>query len=141
MTSIKSCPSGYILRKGYTRKFSKNIKNQGFTVRRKGQLYTAKPTTNTVYVPPLCIKDRKINSTRIGKLRKGDLIKYGYQSRLSDRLRHKALEKAIDTYGPLITYRKLDAVVKLSVRTAPKAHQIFLKDREWIRANFELKKE
>ena len=77
---------------------------------------------------------------RIGKLRKGDLIKYGYQYRLSDRIRHTALKKAINSYGALSVYHKLDAVAKLSVTVAPDAHIIFVKDREWVRTNFRLSK-
>ena len=38
MVSIKNtrCPKGYILRKGYTRKFRQSIATSGYTVRRKG---------------------------------------------------------------------------------------------------------
>jgi len=68
----------------------------------------------------------------MGKLRKGDLIKYGYQYRLSDRMRHAALKKAIAAYGALSVYRKLDAVTKLSAHTVPDASLIFKKDRNWV---------
>jgi hypothetical protein len=68
----------------------------------------------------------------MGKLRKGDLIKYGYQYRLSDRMRHAALQKAIAAYGALTVYHKLDAVTKLSVHMAPDASLIFKKDRDWV---------
>ena len=72
--------------------------------------------------------------TVFGKLRRGDLIKYGYEYRLADRLRHGALEKAIKHYGALSVYHKLDAVAKLTKHTAPDASAIFSKDREWVRA-------
>jgi hypothetical protein len=123
------------MRKGYTRKFRPSITASGFTVRRKGKMFTVHPTTNTIKVDASCIKNRsrKNTSTRIGKLRKGDLIKYGYQYRLSDRLREKALDKAVEKYGALTVYRKLDAVAKLSVRTAPDASKTFARDRDWIR--------
>ena len=140
-----SCPEGYTLRKGYTRKFSKSIKSNGFTVRRKGTVYTVRPKVNTVRVPPACIKNRGLpgkgvkEGEGIGKLRKGELIKYGYQYRLSDSLRQAALKKAIKRYGALSVYRKLDAVAKLSLRTAPDASGIFVKDRDWVRQNFEMK--
>lgn len=138
------CPPGYILRKGYTRKFRSSIKNTGYTVRRKGKLYTVRPKSNTVQVKAGCIRARStINQsnkpTLIGKLRKGDLIKYGYQYRLSDSLREKALVKAIKAYGALSVYRKLDAVAKLSIQRAPEAHIIFVRDRDWIRSNYTLK--
>jgi hypothetical protein len=91
-----------------------------------------------------CIKSRTVSnqsnkSKRIGKLRKGALIKYGYQYRLSDSLREKALVKAIKAYGALSVYHKLDAVAKLSIQKAPEAHVIFVRDREWIRSNYTLK--
>jgi len=97
-------------------------------------MYTVHPKTDPVYIPASCVKTRGPAGTKIfGKLRKGDLIKYGYQYRLADRLRHKALEKAISVYGALNVYHKLDAVAKLSVKSAPDAHKIFVQDRDWIR--------
>ncbi len=140
------CPKGYILRKGYTRRFQPSVKESGFTVRRKGTIYTVKPKANTIKVEPGCIKNRGLpgkgprEGEGIGKLRKGELIKYGYQYRLSNSLRHSALKRAIERYGALSVYRKLDAVTKLSVRTAPDASEIFKMDRNWIRNNYELKK-
>jgi hypothetical protein len=136
---VQDCPPGYILRKGYTRKFSKNVKSNGYTVRRKGTIYTVRPKANEISVAASCIKDRGLpgkGPNSIGKLRKGELIKYGYQYRLSDANRRKALQKAIKQYGAISVYRKLDAVAKLSVRTAPDASKIFSKDRNWIHDNF-----
>ena len=141
---ITSCPKGYILRKGYTRKFRQSITSSGFTVRRKGKLITVHPKSNAIIVPPGCIKDRALVTTKnvpkMGKLRKGALTKYGYQYRLSDHLRHEALERAIKKYGALAVYHKLDAVTKLSKHAAPDAHIIFQLDREWIKAHHPLKK-
>ena len=77
----------------------------------------------------------------MGKLRKGELIKYGYQYRLADRLRHRALERAIKAYGGLSVFHKLDAVAKLSKKTAPDASDTFSKDREWVRTHHMKKKE
>jgi hypothetical protein len=136
------CPQGYILRRGYTRKFRPSVKSTGFTVRRKGTVYTVRPKANTIRVPASCIKNRGLpgkGPDGIGKLRKGELIKYGYQYRLSDSLRQSALKKAVKRYGALSVYRKLDAVAKLSLRTAPDASKIFTRDRDWIRENFSLK--
>ena len=128
-----SCPNGYVMRKSYTRKFTNNVARSGYTVRRKGKLYTFHPKVSSVRVSSKCVKKpAPKNTAKIGKLRKGDLIKYGYQYRLSDRLRHKALEKAIKVYGVISVYHKLDAVAKLSVKIAPDASKIFKKDREWV---------
>jgi hypothetical protein len=142
MNTVKNrCPKGYILRRGYTRRFRPSLKTSGYTVRRKGTIYTVRPKANTIKVPSSCIKDRGLPGKGKGfaKLRKGELIKYGYQYRLSDSLRQAALKKAINRYGSLSVYRKLDAVAKLSLRTAPDASSIFARDRDWVRENFELK--
>lgn len=146
MTSVrKECPDGYRSRKSYTRKFRPSITRTGFTVRRKGKLYTVRPTNKSVHIPATCIKigneSVRNNSKRMSQLRKGDLIKYGYQYRLSDRLRHHALEKAIKVYGALSVYRKLDAVAKLSVKTAPDASSIFVKDRNWVHEHYKTTKQ
>jgi hypothetical protein len=139
------CPKGYILRRSYTRRFRPSVKSTGFTVRRKGTVYTVHPKANTIRVPAACIVNRGLpgkgpkEGEGIGKLRKGELIKYGYQYRLSDSLRQSALKKAIKRYGALSVYHKLDAVAKLSLRTAPDASKIFSRDREWVRGNFEMK--
>jgi hypothetical protein len=140
------CPPGYILRKGYTRKFRNTTKKEGYLVHKFGKVYTVKPKKNVTYVSSACIKNRGLpgKGPREGEgfasLRKGELIKYGYSYRLSNTVRRKALEKAIKAYGALPVYRKLDAVAKLSMRTAPEAHKVFVADRDWIQHNYELKK-
>ena len=138
MASRKVCPPGYHLREGYTRKYGKNLQSTGFAVRRKGKLFVVRPKGNSIRVSSSCVKNKgkKNGSMRIGKLRKGDLIKYGYQYRLSDHLRHEALKKAVKAYGVVSVYRKLDAVSKLSVTSAPDAHTIFVRDREWVHNMF-----
>ena len=141
MATLKNseCPKGYTKRKSYTRKFRSSVKASGFTVRRKGKVFTYHPTKDEVHVPASCVRNpvKQTKATvQFGKLRKGDLIKYGYQYRLSDAKREKALQKAIDVYGALRVYHKLDAVAKLSVRTASDASKIFARDRNWVRDNF-----
>ena len=138
-----TCPPGTIMRKGYTRKFRESITKSGFTVRRKGKMYTVRPKATAVHVPSSCVKDKgaKGKGPQIfGKLRKGDLIKYGYQYRLSDRLRRKALEKAEVAYGALTLFHKLDAISKLSRRTVPDASKIFSQDRDWVSEQYLHKK-
>lgn len=146
-TRRNGCPKGYITRKGYTRKYRTSIAKSGFTVRRKGKLYTIRPKVTSIHVPAGCIKDRglpgkgPVAGEGIGKLRKGELIKYGYQYRLSDTLRHHALKKAVNQYGTLGVYHKLDAVAKLSKRVAPDASQIFARDRNWVKEQFNAERE
>jgi len=137
-----NCPEGYIRRKGYTRKYRNNVKALGYTVRRSGKVYTVKPKKNVTVVSSSCIRNRGLpgkgprEGEGIGALRKGQLIKYGYSYRLSDSLRRAALKRAVDVYGGLGVYRKLDAVAKYSTRTAPDASEIFAKDRDWVRAHY-----
>ena len=138
--STRKCPKGTHYRKSFTRKFRNSILTSGYTVRRKGKLYTVKPGAKVAYVPSACIKNIAENiqqSTKMfGKLRKGELIRYGYQYRLSDRVRHKALDAAVEAYGASSVWHKLDAVAKLTKHTSPDAHVIFKRDRDWIKAHF-----
>ena len=134
--STRKCPKGYHLRRSFTRKYKNNVAASGYTVRRKGKLYKVRPTQKSIHVGAQCVRGIKSKSTvRFGSLRKGDLIKYGYQYRLSDRIRHMALEKAIKAYGALSVFHKLDAVTKLTKHDAPNAHLIFEMDRDWVRAH------
>lgn len=141
----KVCPPGYILRKGYTRKFKNITRREGFTVRRSGKIYTVRPSKNEVHVNSSCIRNRGLpgkgprEGEGIGKLRKGALIKYGYSYRLPNSIRQTALKKAVKVYGPLSVYRKLNAVAKYSTRVAPDASTIFSKNRNWVRSNYTLK--
>lgn len=138
-----NCPKGFIKRRGYTRRFRNTVKRLGYTVRKKNTVYTVRPKSNAIYVPPACIKDRgllgKGPKTGIGPLRKGELIQFGYSYRLPDSARRAALKRAVERYGALRTYHKLDAVAKLSLRIAPDASRIFSLDRTWIRTNYDLK--
>jgi hypothetical protein len=136
------CPKGYIRRKGYTRKFRNNVKRLGYTVRRKGKVFTVMPKKNATYVASACIRNRglpgkgPIEGEGIGELRKGALLKFGYSYRLPNTQRHAALKRAVEAYGGVSVYRKLDAVAKLSVRTAPDASEIFKHDRDWVRIHY-----
>ena len=136
--STRKCPKGTHYRKSFTRKFRNSILTSGYTVRRKGKLYTVKPGAKVAYVPSACIKNltSAVTSTKtFGKLRKGELIRYGYQYRLADRVRHKALLAAIEAYGALSVWHKLDAIAKLTKQRAPDAHVIFARDRDWVKAH------
>jgi hypothetical protein len=78
----------------------------------------------------------------IGKLKKGELAHFGYEKvqDLSTVKRHQALRLAIDEYGSLSVWRKLNAVSIYSRFKAPEASRIFLKDRDWVRLTFGIKK-
>jgi hypothetical protein len=49
------------------------------------------------------------------------------------------LKKAVEEYTALGVFRKLDAVAKLTKRTAPEAHRIFKTDRDWVQRTYTLK--
>lgn len=138
------CPKGYTLRKGYVRKFATAVREKGYTRVRKGKKIVVHPTSKKTYVEPGCIKDRGLSGkiepgTGIGPLRSGELLKHGYQYRLPSEARHTALKKAVKEYGALSTFRKLNAVAKLGVRTMPQAAKVFATDRDWIRSHYSLK--
>ena len=80
------------------------------------------------------------NST-IGPLRKGELTKYGYAhvTKLTVSQRHTALRKAIQEYGSLTTWKKLNAVAVYTRYTAPESSAVFKQDMNWIRKNYGLK--
>lgn len=141
----KRCPPGMILRAPYTRKFSSTIRRAGFTVRRGDQVYRYHPKASATVVKAACIKDRglpgkgPISGKGIAPLRQGDLAKYGYNAHKSESERHAALRKAVEEYTALGVFRKLDAVAKLTKRTAPEAHRIFKADRDWVQRHYTLK--
>ena len=144
----KPCPSGMIQRVAYTRKYSTAVLQKGFTRKSKlGKVIYVKPSKrNSTYVKPKCIKDTGKpgkGEQLIGPLKKGELTKYGYsiysddhKTKKSREERHTALTKAINEYGSLGVYRKLDAVAKLTVRTTPEVSHIYQSDRDWVHANF-----
>ena len=139
----KKCPPGQIARKAYVRRFRSNVKQRGYTVKKKtGTTYRVYPKKSYTIVHSACIKDRglpgKLAPGKIGiaPLREGELRKHGYIYRLPSDQRRVALKKAINEYGALGVYRKLNAVAKLAVRTAPDASKAFAEDRNWIQSKY-----
>jgi hypothetical protein len=137
----KACPPGMIERRGYVRKYSTAIRQKGFTVKRaSGKSYRVYPKASPSSVNSVCVKDTgkpgKGVPKSIGPLRKGELAKHGYSFRDSEDKRHAALKLAVEDYGALGVYRKLDAVAKLTVRTVPRASEVYTKDRAWIQTKY-----
>lgn len=125
--TLKSCPSGYIKRASYVR----------YTKRGKH-----------VLVPEQCIPDVGApgkgyagDGPGIGKLRSGELAKFGYTDvqKLGESERHAALARAIEAFGSLGVWRKLNAVQVYTRRTSPSASAIFKRDMDWIRNVYGLK--
>jgi len=130
-----------IERKGYVRKYTTAVRQKGFTVRKAtGKSYRVYPKASPSSVNSACVKDTgkpgKGVPKSIGPLRKGELSKHGYSFRDGEEKRHAALRRAVEDYGALGVFRKLDAVAKLTVRTVPKASEIYKKDREWIQSKY-----
>jgi hypothetical protein len=138
--SRKNCPPGMIPRKSYTRKYSTAVRKYGFSVKRDGKTYRVFPKASNMLVNSKCIKNvgstRRSKVARIGPLRKGELSKYGYSFRRTESERKAALKAAINSYGALGVYRKLNAVAKLTSHTVPKAAKAFSADRNWVRSHF-----
>lgn len=134
--SRKNCPAGMIRKKAYTRKYSSAVKKHGYSVKKKnGKEYRIRPKASEMYVESTCIKNTGSpgkGPALFGPLRKGELAKYGYSFRKSDSERHAALNRAIEAYGAMGVYRKLDAVTKLFKRTHPTYSARFKEDREWV---------
>jgi hypothetical protein len=135
-----------ILRKGYVRHFRNTVKSQGYKQHRRGKTVLVRPRATNIYVKPGCIKDRGLAGKGVGPgiksiapLRQGELLKHGYSSAITNNTRrHRSLRSAVKEFGPLGVYRKLNAVAKLSTRTAPKSSALFAKDRDWIRRYYTL---
>jgi len=137
------CPRGMIKRKAYTRRYSTGIRHRGYTVKRRtGTRYRVYPETTRMVVRSACIKDRGLagkgprQGKGIGLLKQGRLKRYGYSYHIPVDNRRHALKKAIQVYGAVNVFHKLDAVMKYSMRTAPDASRVFKEDRDWVRNKF-----
>lgn len=79
---------------------------------------------------------KTVRANRIGELKEGSLKKVGYSATKGKTLRHKAIRKAVKRYGPLSTFRKLNAVSILTKRTAKGKSRTFKADRNWVKKTF-----
>ena len=141
------CPPGMILRAPYTRKYSTAVLEKGFTRKSKsGKTVHIKPLKkDTVDVKPKCVKNisKPGKTSTLSNLKKGELSKFGYtiykedtREKKSSSERHEALTKAVESYGYLNVYRKLDAVAKLTLRKIPEVSEIYKSDRDWVQRTF-----
>jgi hypothetical protein len=107
---------------------------------RKG--YYATRRGKRVYMRPTPMVDRgetgkwtAVHKTRgIGPLKKGTLL--GYNSTASTTARRSTLKNVVRKYGPLSTFRKLNAVAIYTRRTAPSKSKTLKTDRNWVKKNF-----
>jgi hypothetical protein len=121
----KTCPSGQILREGYT------------ATRKKKTILGRLLNRGTTYrVKASCIKNRGNpgkGPAVIGPLKQGDLKDAGYDHTDSAEKRHAALSKAVGKYGRLSTLRKLNAIAVLNKNVAPTRANTYRTDRDWIK--------
>lgn len=139
----RDCPPGMIPRKAYVRKYSTAVQRKGFTVRKpSGAAYRVIPTARNIFVKSKCVKDLGLpgkgarSGKGIGPMHKGELAQKGYSVKNSTAKRRGALQKAVNSYGPLGVYRKLDAVGKLTTRTLPTVSKRFVSDRNWVKQKY-----
>lgn len=138
--SRKACPPGMIERKGFVRRYSSQVREDGYLIHRNGKTYKVFPKERSVSVNSKCVKNTGKHipgvAKSIGPLRKGELSKHGYAFRKSDIARHRALKLAVGEFGPLGVYRKLDAVAKLTSGKIPEASKTYVSDRNWVKEKF-----
>jgi hypothetical protein len=122
-----TCKTTEICRNGYYRKAY--TRSDGSKVR-------------STYVRPVCISSPKKSPRKgsrdkgfIGALSDGRLRQFGYSSAKSDISRHRALNAAVNEYGWLSVFRKLNAVMILN-KGRRWLYDIFEKDRDWIRNKY-----
>ena len=127
-----TCKKGYIRRSSYTRKGAR--------------------------VPAGCIRGTSPNGTKyanfqakqglktrhknqIGPIQKGLLTKFGYVdvASLTQEKRHAALKKAVDAYGSLSTWKKINVLSVFTKKRNPKLRAIYNADKDWIKRHFGLR--
>lgn len=105
--------------------------------------YTARRGKKTIRVTAKRILDRgapgkwqTIHGPGIGEMKEGLLTSVGYSTKKNKTLRRKAIRKAVRKYGPLSTFRKLNAISTLTKRTSKGKSQTFKNDRNWVKKTF-----
>ena len=122
MAPTKGCPVGMEKRKGYVRRSF---------VRKDGTKVQGSKVA-TVCIPDRGSKGRawklKNKTMGIGKLKKGDLTKFGYSSKSPERSRHSAIKKAVKESGAVTIERKLNALAVYNKNRSPKLSKEFKSD-------------
>jgi len=81
-------------------------------------------------------KGKRTRKNVIGPLKKGDLTNCGYHLNKTRKMRKKSLKCAVKKYGPLSTFRKLNALTTLNKNRNPSMSKKTLKDREWVKTTY-----
>lgn len=110
----------------------------GRTIRRRG--YTTK---RGVHVRSARVRDvgapgkwAAKHGPGIGALKEGKLVRLGYAATKKATARHRALKKAVTRYGPLSTFRKLNAAATYTKRTSKGRSKTFKADRNWVKKSY-----
>ena len=139
-TQRKRCPPGYIEKRGYIRKFDRNILEKGYTVKRAdGKMYRIHPEKASVHVKPSCVKDKNPPGKGYGFIRMGGFRKHGYIYTEPAEIRHDALKKAIGEFGAQSVHDKLYTLAKMSLRKLPEASKVFKQDSHWVENHYRIK--
>lgn len=141
----RTCPVNTVARRAYTRKNGKHVKSACIGVQKKdtckegeiprvahSRILVEDGVKRTVHIPASCVRRQSL----IRPLHKGDLKKYGYSYKTTEDKRRNALVKAVQAYGALTTYHKLDAIAKLTENQHPQISHVFSRDRNWIRSEY-----
>lgn len=73
-----------------------------------------------------------IGNVRIRVKNQGSLTKYGYYAHESPMVRRRALRLAIREYGPLTTFKKINALSVFN-KYKPELHRIYENDKQYVR--------
>jgi hypothetical protein len=140
----RSCPANTVPRRAYTRKNGRSVKSACIGGRkdicREGEIPRVAHSRiiveggvkKSVHIPASCVRRQSL----IRPLHKGDLKKYGYSYKATEEKRRNALVKAVNAYGALTTYHKLDAIAKLTETQHPQLSHVFSRDRNWVRSEY-----
>jgi hypothetical protein len=92
-----------------------------------------------------CISKRGLSNRKtvkkIGPLRKGNLKQYGYEkiTTISLKTRRHALRQAVDKYGSLSVWKKINVLYVFFKNTNPELSELYNEDRKWIKRTYGLK--
>lgn len=112
----------------------RKITRKGYTAHRRGK--TVRVHSRRIHDVGAPGKWTSLHGPGIGPLKEGSLGKVGYSEMRSKTARHSALKKAVKKFGPLSTFRKLQAVGTYTKRTSKNKSKRFLADRDWVKKTY-----
>jgi hypothetical protein len=78
-----------------------------------------------------------VNKSRgIGKLKKGELKKYGYEVTAPVASRRASIERAVRASSPVTVLRRLNAVATYTKRTSPIKSRTFAADKAYVQRKY-----